>query len=179
MYWYKNKTVLTIGTVILFMAACKPETRDNGGLKYFDLKKYFTAEAVRLTKRHPHIYKSVNYNNKPENKLILIKNWKRELGLFIESDINKPSWKDSYRISTKHDSIIYTAADTTLRTRNILIVLKNNKVNAVQINNLTKNLLYKTTDHLSYYPDSVYQIEKHQSVQVLGANNYQITGKFK
>jgi hypothetical protein len=179
MYWYKNKTVLTICISILFMAACKPEIKDNGGLKYFDLKKYFTDEAARLAKLHPHIYKTVNYNNKPENKTILIKNWKRELGLFIESDINKPSWKDSYRVSTKHDSVMYTATDTALRTRNILIVLKNKKVNFIEINNLTKNLLYQTTDHLTYYPDSVYRIEKHQSVKVLGGNNYQITGKFK
>lgn len=178
MYWYKLKPVYTICICILFMAACKPEIT-GGGPKYFSLNNYFKAEADRLNKLHPTITKSVNYNNQPETKTVTIKNWKQELGLFIESDINKPAWRGSYKVITKGDSIIYNAIDTNLRTRQIAVVMKAHNVHSVQIINFTKNLLYQTGDRLSYYPDSVYRIEKHQTVKILGANNYELTGKFQ
>ena len=177
MYWCKRNIVLALSVV--FVAACKPEIKDNGTAKYFDLKKYFTDEAVRMEKLHSTVLKTVNYNGKPEQKKITVTNWKRELGLFIESDINKPAWKDSYRVTTQHDSTIYTAIDTNLRTRSVLIVAKANQVKLIAISNFTKNMLYQTKDVLAYYPDSVYQIEKHQSVRILGSNNYLITGKLR
>jgi hypothetical protein len=183
MYWYKlPKPILLLlicSASLIYLAGCKPAIKQNGSIRYFDLKKYFTDEALRLDKQHKAILKTVNYNNQPEKKTILIKNWQREFALFIESDINKPSWRDSYKGVTNADSIVYTAIDTNLRTRRISISLKANKVTEVHILNFTKNLLYQTKENLNYYPDSAYQIEKHQLVRILGANNYQIIGRFK
>jgi hypothetical protein len=177
MYWCKSTSLLAVS--VLLIAACKPDVKESGGAKYFDLKKYFTAEAVRMGKIHPAVLKTVIYNNQPEQKRVEIKNWQRELELFTESDINKPAWRDSYTIVKTHDSVIYTAIDTTLKTRSLVIVSDGDKIKAIRILNFTKNLLYQTGDQLSYYPDSVYQITKHQAVRIMGAHNYQITGKLR
>jgi len=177
MYWCKRNSILALS--LLLITACKPEIKDNGTAKYFDLKQYFTNEAARMEKLHSAVFKTVNYNNKPEQKRVLIKNWKRELGLFAESDINKPAWKDSYKVSTQNDSTLYTAIDTNLRTRSVLIVMQAKQVKLIAISNFTKNLLYQTKDVLAYYPDSLYLIEKHQSVKILGSNNYLISGKLR
>lgn len=166
-------------TCLCYLSSCKPEVRHDGSQRYFDLKGYFSGEAQRLGKRHKAISKMVNYNNQPETKDIIIKNWQRELALFAESDINKPSWRDSYKQAISNDSIVYTAIDTNLNTRYIAIKLQAKKVSRVRIVNFTKNLLYQTKENLTYYPDSIYRIEKHQSVKILGANNYEITGKLK
>jgi hypothetical protein len=181
MYWYKKPYhILCLGLCCITLNGCQPaENSSASSVKYFDLKKYFTDEAARLTKKNAPIFKTVTYNGKPESKNILIKNWKRELDLFIGSDINKPAWKDGYKVAQNNDSIVYDAIDTSLHTRHIAISLKANKVTGVSISNITKNMLYKTSEKLNYYPDSVYLIEKHQAVKLLGANNYQITGKFK
>ncbi|EHQ29876.1 hypothetical protein Mucpa_5809 [Mucilaginibacter paludis DSM 18603] len=163
----------------LLFSNCKPVVSHDGRPPYFDLKAYFTAEAQRLGKQQRLILKTVNYNNQPEEKDVAIKNWQRELALFTESDINKPSWRDSYKKTANNDSIVYRAVDTNLNTRYISIHLKAKQVSGIRIVNFTKNLLYQTKENLSYYPDSLYKIEKHQSVKILGANNYEITGKFK
>ena len=164
----------------IILDGCKPSVNANTpNVKYFDLKKYFTDEAARLSKHNAPIIKTVSYNGQPETKNILIKNWQRELDLFTSSDINKAAWKDSYKVFQNDSGMIYDAIDTNLHTRRIVIRLKANKVSSIFISNFTKNPLYQTSEKLIYYPDSVYFIEKHQSVKLLGTNNYQITGKFK
>lgn len=179
MYWCKPKPIIAIYVSMLFMAACKPEVKQGSGHKYFDLKKYFETEAARLNASRPNITKTVTFNGQPEKKMVTIKNWEQEFDLFSGSDINRPSWRDSYRMIARGDSVTYTAVDDNLRTRRIIIVQKNHKVVHVDISNFTQNLLYKTTEHLVYIPDSVYRIEKHQSVKILGDNDYQIYGKLK
>ncbi|RKR82585.1 hypothetical protein BDD43_2770 [Mucilaginibacter gracilis] len=178
MYWCKQKPIFAISFCLLFFVACRPDEQQTTP-QYFGLEPYFKAEAERLNKLHPTINKSVIYNSHAETKLVAIKNWKQELGLFIESDINKPAWRNDYKVTVKADSVFYNAIDTNLRTRSIVIVNRAHKIKLIAITNFTKNSLYQTTDNLSYYPDSVYRIEKRQSVKILGANNYQITGRFK
>jgi hypothetical protein len=181
MFWYKASRCSIIGWFALLVAVfagCKPEVKQsNGSLKYFDLAGYFKTEAARLA-RHKPILKTVSYNGKPETKSILIKNWMRELDLFSSSDINKAAWKDSYKVAKSNDSIVYTAIDTSLHTGKIVITLKATQVKGIIINNFTKNMLYETSEKLMYYPDSLYYIEKHQHVRLLGTNSYQITGRF-
>ncbi len=180
MYWFKttNYTVLLLCMVLMY--GCKPEARQsNGTLKYFDITGYFNAETLRLTALNKPVTKTVAYNSVPETKIVFIKNWQRELALFTSSDINKPAWKSSYTVQKYSDSVVYRAIDTNLHTRQIIIVTKANKVNSVSISNFTKNMLYQTKEELKYYPDSLYYIEKHQAVKLLGTNNYGIIGRFK
>jgi hypothetical protein len=184
MYWCNASRYSITGLFVLLLTAsfwsCRPEVKQsNGTLKYFDLSGYFKAEAARLAKQHKPIVKTVSYNGKPETKNILIKNWVRELDLFTSSDINKAAWKDSYQIAKSDDSIVYTTIDTNLHSRRIVISLKTSQVKAIIINNFTKNMLYETSEKLIYYPDSLYYIEKHQHVKLLGTNTYQIIGRFK
>jgi len=42
-----------------------------------------------------------------------------------------------------------------------------------------KNILYSSGDTLVYYPDSLYEIRKHQKIKLLAQKTYQITGKLK
>ncbi|WP_448699831.1 hypothetical protein ACFGVR_22175 [Mucilaginibacter sp. AW1-3] len=182
MYWCKASRYSTICFFVLLATfyGCKPDVKQsNGTLKYFDLSGYFKGEAVRLNQQNKPIVKTVSYNNQPETKTITIKNWPREFDLFITSDINKAAWKDSYTIAKNSDSIVYAAIDTNLHTRQIVLRLKGGQVTGITIDNFTKNMLYQTREKLVYYPDSIYFIEKHQYVKLLGTNNYQITGKFR
>src|SRR5690349_9757697 len=108
MYWCNKRKHYTLLLLTIFLLSglngCKPEVKQgNGSLKYFDLKKYFTAEALRLTKQHPVVLKTANYNGQQQTRHTPIKDWSRELALFTESDINKASWKDSYSAKANAD----------------------------------------------------------------------------
>jgi hypothetical protein len=182
MYWYKSKLLITIGlgfSLISGLQACRPDIKENrANMKYFDLQGYFKGDSARLSRSNPTILKKVEHNNIAESKKIHIKNWGTELSLFSQSYINKPAWKDSYSIITNGNTVTYRALDTALKTRSISIQKINGKIKCITIFNSSNNTLYHTQEKLSYFPDSLYLIQKVQSVMLLGTNRYTISGKF-
>jgi len=180
MYWCKQRTTIlsVFGLLIICLAACKPEIKKKAS--FFDLSGYFTKEAARLQALNKPVLKTVEHNGgAPETKKITIRDWNAELSLFKNSDINKPAWAASYDVHGDSSLTIYMAKDTGLKTRKLLIKRENGKVKWIVIYNHTpKNLLYDSFEKLTYFPDSLYMIEKKQSVRVLGTNRYRITGLF-
>lgn len=144
---------------------------------YFDIESYFNSEAEQLANKK--VIKTVSKNDVSETKEMLIGDWKQELALFTESDINKAAFKDSYEKDSTNHRIKYTAKDEELKVRTIEIDFEDGVVKKISINNSTNNLLYHGTEELIFIPDSMYQINKHQKVILLGLNNYEIKGLFK
>lgn len=184
MYWYKLKTIsraaLTISVAgILLLPACKPEIKETGSaMPYFDLKGYFHTASAALARQNKQVLKMVMQNGVAETRKVHIANWENEFSLFIGSDINKPAWKDSYTVETTGDALIYKAKYPELETTEIVINKPHNKVKWILIFNHTKNMLYETKEKLTYFPDSMYMIEKVQRVKLLGSNRYDIKGLF-
>jgi len=163
---------------MLVLPACKPAIKKDPHPKYFDIKGFFDKEAQRLTLLKMPVLKTVYHNGTTEKKRLTIDNWNTEFGLFSGSDINRPAWTKSYNITSEGNIIIYKANEPELVTREILIKKVNGKVIYMLIYNHTKNLLYTNDEELSYFPDSLYQINKIQTVRLLGINKYQIKGFF-
>lgn len=166
-----------ISTICLTACSFSNKKKEQA-VNYYNLQKYFSQEAARLNKAKPDINKTVKHNDASETQNIKVEDWAQELALFIESDINKVAWKNSYQKDSSSTKIIYTAKEDNLRTRKIVMLLEGNKLSKISITNQTKNNLYHTKEELIYIPDSLYQIEKYQDVKVLGINNYQVKGVF-
>jgi hypothetical protein len=166
--------------IILLLSGCFSAEKEKASTQiyYFDLKTYFTKTATKLNTIKPFVEKTVSKNQLSENKKLKISNWITELALFIDADINKPAWKDSYAKDSSATKIIYTAKEADLKTQKIEIDLKNGLPVKFKINSKMDNLLFHTTEELEFYPDSVYIINKHQKVMLLGENNYLIKGIF-
>ncbi len=136
-------------------------------------------DSARIALADPMVTKTVNHNGLTETKSLKIKNWGSELSLFTASDINKPSWRDSYDSITNGEMLTYKAKTADLKTQSLIITKNNSKIKAIHIFNHTKNMLYETSEELVYFPDSLYRINKNQHVLLLGSNRYIITGRFK
>ncbi|MDP9048973.1 MAG: hypothetical protein M3N14_12620 [Bacteroidota bacterium] len=179
MCWYKTKagilSVFISGMILL--SGCRPDIKETGAtLTYFDLKGFFTTETALLIRAHKVVLKTVTHNGVTETKKVRIDDWGREFDLFIGSDINRPAWKNSYNITLSGDFLIYRAKYPELKMHQMLIKKDNGKVRWILIFNRTKNLLYQTDEKLSYFPDSLYTIEKDQRVRLMGSNTYKIQG---
>jgi hypothetical protein len=164
--------------ILLFFAACKQAEEKPKTLVYTDIKAFFESEATRLTKNKTLVNKTIQQNETSENKNKISINWQDELNLFISSDINKPAWKDSYKIINDSSRTSYYSLDSELRTKEIHINKDvNGKPIRFYIKNINKNKLYESTEVLIYIPDSAYSIEKNQSVFLLGENSLFIEAK--
>ncbi len=185
MYWCKPPVLpwLAAGLALAAsLAACKPDIKETAATsQYFNLKGFFKADSARLTQRHPLVTKTVMHNDEQETKQVTIGNWGQELSPFSQSDINKPAWRHSYRSQVTTGFTVYTALDPKLITRRIAISRDSatQKVKWILINNSTHNLLYTSAEKLTYYPDSLYQIEKKQTIRLIGTNRYLIKGVIK
>jgi hypothetical protein len=180
MYWCKLKPFIIIaltGIVAAAGAGCRPDSKEAGGaMKYFDIKGYFTADTARLNKLNKLVTKTVKHNGVTETRKVKIENWGQELDTFIGGDINRPAWKNSYTTSTGDGITLYKAKEPDLKVREIIIKKDGEKVKWIVIYTKTENILYENIEKLSYYPDSLYLIEKSQHVKLMGNNNYRIEG---
>ena len=179
MYWFNSRTFrfAVIGLISIF-ACCKPEVQKSKN-SYFDLTSYFAAETKKLTNANFSVVKTASRNGDAETKTVKIDNWPGELSVFSESNINKPSWKNSYQTTNSGNITIYKALEPDLKTREIILKKDNNKIVYLMIFNVVNNRLYQTREKLTYYPDSLYRIQRKQQVRFLGINDYLIEGKLK
>ena len=166
--------------LIFLLSGCLSSEKENTSnqIYYFDLKTYFTKAATELNRKKPLVNKTVSKNELSENKKIKITDWKTELALFIDADINKKAWKDSYSKDSSATKIIYTSKEADLKTQKIEIDLKYGLPIKFKIITKMDNLLYHSTEELEFYPDSVYSINKHQKETIISQNNYLIKGFF-
>jgi hypothetical protein len=185
MYWCKRYLAALIGlTLLLCVASCKRDSSAAADtIKFFDLKGYFASEAARLTKLDHGVNKTAIYNHQAEEQKVHIANWASELSMFSESDINKPAWRLSYDVQSSQGFISYKAKDPALKTQDIIIKKDGNKIKWILIINHTRSTiftktLFETIEKLSYFPDSVYQIQKRQYTRLLGINTYNVKGRF-
>ena len=160
--------------MLICLSACRPGVEESSAaLKYFDLKGFLVKDTARLKKLYHQVDKTVTYNGTSESKTVKVDNWGQELDLFIRSDINKPAWKNSYNVIANNDFILYKAKEPELQMREMLIKLDQQAVKWILIYNRDQNILYKTEEKLTYYPDSLYLIEKNQKVRLMiAANKY-------
>ena len=183
MYWCRpmfKRTAALLSDVAIATCwpACKPDVKESGAsLKYFDINGYFTKDIARLNNLNKPVFKTVTHNGVSESKTVHINDWSRELDLFIQSDINRPAWKNSYKVITEDNFLIYRAKYPELKMHEMIIKEDKGKVKWILIYNKTpKNILYQTTEKLSYFPDSLYMIEKVQKVRLIGSNYYKVEG---
>ena len=145
---------------------------------YFSIAGYFRSEATRLQRIDPEIIKTVSKNGDEEQQRKPIADWANEFALFIDSDINKPAWQNSYRIDSTATTLTYSSTDSTLRTETIQVEKSAEGITHIHITNRVSNMLYVTEEQLDYYPDSLYRITKQQQVRIIGKSHYTVTGEW-
>ena len=175
-----NYTIPVIFSMALFtLVSCGEQETSVTSNAYFNIEGFFKNEAARLQKSNAALTKTASQNQHSETVNLKIANWANELELFSESAINKPAWKDSYKVKQSKNTTTYTSTDDKLRTQKINVEKSiDGKVKHIQIFNSSKNSLYSSLEELDYFPDSLYSIKKKQDVLFLGTNNYFISGKF-
>ncbi|WP_449047388.1 hypothetical protein [Parapedobacter sp.] len=182
--WQLNKPfAYGAALLLLTMSSCSSDSGSRSvqsqPTPYFSLAEYFEKEAARLQQHNPEIIKTVAKDGAEERKTIHVVDWKKELALFMDADINKPAWRNSYRVNRDGLSVTYTSTDSALRTRKIRVERSDEgTVTHIHVTNQVSNMLYKTSEQLDYYVDSLYRITKQQHVRIIGKSHYAVAGEW-
>jgi 2-hydroxy-3-keto-5-methylthiopentenyl-1-phosphate phosphatase len=174
-----KRIYIILFALVLFSCNQRKEAEANTDFLYFDIKGYFAKEIFRLQKLKPIVNKTVSINGLTENKASRIADWQKELAIFVNADINKTSWKGSFKIGKENGADVYISDSKKIPIKKILVDQSALRVNKVEIIIDNKNILYQSQDTLTYYPDSLYTIKKQQKIRLLNEKKYLIVGKLK
>lgn len=175
-----NKKLILFAFALGCFGCNQPEeSKANTDLLYFDVSGYFRREASRLKKINPEIVKEVSVNGAAEQQKLRITDWEEELAVFSNADINKASWKGSFKIEKAEHTESYTSNNKRIPVKKVLVCKDKSKVKKLEIIITNNNILYSSGDTLLYYPDSLYQIKKHQKIKLLKAKTYTVIGRFR
>ncbi|MFT5646945.1 MAG: hypothetical protein ACI976_001631 [Aureispira sp.] len=170
----------------IYVSACNVPTIQETNRQqttFFDLKGFFKEEAKYLKEQGVKIQKTIQHNQTKETQTALPKDWEKELLLFSESDLNKPSWKDKYVLdSTDRGNgltlLHYKAIDENLSIQVLDVELKGEAVHSVLIVKKIANQVYESQQHLTYIPRKSYSIKKSQEVTLFDKDDYTIEAKY-
>lgn len=91
--------------VFLCLTSCdSAQERQSRVMTYYDLKGFIESQISVLNTEKPEVIKTMSVAGKNETRTSRKMDWKKELELFIQADINKPAYSKSYSI-TKPDSL--------------------------------------------------------------------------
>ena len=159
------KNILRIVVLIIVATSCQSESTVESTKKYFDLKGLIEKQIKILNTQKPLTQKLVVISDSSESQSVKTINWSKELELFMQADLNKPAFIQSYRVDSSSTSVKYTLnASEKLPVKYLKISRLGEDGIAVEalINN--NNYLYETERHLKL------------SVKNNNLTNYQIDG---
>lgn len=102
------KKVIILLTFFALFSACNEDVKDNQTNKYFDLKGLIEKQIKTLNTQKPMVQKSVVMADSLENQSIKTVDWTRELELFMQADLNKPAFTQSYRVDSSSMGVKYS-----------------------------------------------------------------------
>lgn len=177
----------------LWLVGCQlptPSARVATELHFFDVSNFFHQQIQLLTTRHNEnkdwlIHKTIQHNNKSESHEIRINNWYKELALFQQTNINKPTLIDAYRIDTLRDNathailrISYIALKNDITTQAIDIQYKNQQPYSISIINKSQNTVYTSEQYLEYIADKGYKVVQKQRIWGWRSDEFTIEATF-
>jgi hypothetical protein len=175
------KYKILLAGILLFLFGCDAATdeRQKDASAYFDLKGYIEKEVNRLTKVNPLVTKIVGINGSSETRTLKIADWKRELSAISNADINKASWRGAFRITRSENKVIYKSDDRKVPVKELTVFYRGNAASGFLLLIRNSNMLYTSSDSLTYYPDSLYRIKKNQQIKLLSEKKYEVSIKFR
>jgi len=153
--------------------------------RFFDVEGYFQEEVDRLQREQPNIDKEVSLNEEQESIQPDTLNFKKELSVFLNSDINKVSWIESYSAdTTRRDdgsiaTTVYEAQAEKLRTRLVEVSYDADAPQRVRIINRTENAVLDARQELIYEPDTGFEIQQTQQIRFMKPNKVSVAVRFR
>jgi hypothetical protein len=176
---------LSVIGIVMFVS-CKPDQAVKSSRTYFfDTKAYFDSWVTEYGQSNAKLKKTIVEENAiAEEKDMFLKevDWKKELSLFYECNINKAALKDAYRTDTiVKDSlrlVQFLALDSASAVRRIdILEFQGEEHPAFAAVLRTDNLLFKSQTLLHFHPNKRYSVQIMQEIKHSGIKReYKITG---
>ncbi len=167
--------------VLLLLSACsKPD--EPGEKSLFSLSQFFSGEIAAMQKNGCGLTKTIRSGNTSASKKITSPAWEKELKPFMDAEIDKPAWKNSYSSDTSlKDSLViitYTTSAKKAPVKRLRVTQCNGKTQHLHISTVESNSWFELKQELSYDLHKGYTISSEQSMLLSDKSAWVITGEF-
>jgi hypothetical protein len=142
------KSSIILISIVLLVSACAEEST-NITKKYFDLGSVIQSQIKVLNEKKPSFIKTVWNENTPETKMVIIQDWAKELELFLQADLNKPAYLNSYEVIETDTLLNYRLKNTeSLPVKSLTIRKVEGKLESIEAVVQNKNYLYESNKQI-------------------------------
>lgn len=172
---------------MVVLAACSKDPTEvyyEEQRSYFDLPTFIDAQINNLKKKGQWVRKHVR---KDGHEHIIERgdiDWKEELDLFIESDINRPAWRGEFKVDTidleREYVITYKSENKEIPVRNVVVTIDKDSGQCLKItvDRRSKNFLYQSDQSIYFTTGEGYMMKGKLSVSYLFDSEYSIETEF-
>lgn len=139
--------------VFLLLSACQtPTAKNDEPAVYYDVKGFIQNQIQLLNQQRPTVEKTMVVGRDEEKRSTKEVDWKKELELFVQADINKPAYRQSYAIA-RPDSLTYeytikTQEDLPVRYLKVVLDKPDGQPTLIEAKILAQNKLYESEKNL-------------------------------
>jgi len=151
---------------------------------YYDLPKFFKAQIDNLKDKDQWVRKHVT---KDGHSHIIERgdvDWNEELGVFLDSDINRPAWRGEFKVDTinleREYVITYKTGNEQIPVKNVVVTIDKQTKQCLKltVDRRTENFLYKSDQSLYFTTGEGYIMKGKLSVTLLFDSEYSIDTEF-
>lgn len=155
---------------LFLLGSCQTPDDTAQNKVYFDLKDFIEKQTVELDKRRPLVIKEMLIGKEQDKIETINIDWKKELELFIQADLNKQAFQLSYDIShpTPHTYLYSLKNGEKLSVKSLKVVVDetSKQPNLIEATLQEENKLYDSEKLLSLTctmrPEGVWLIKTYQ-----------------
>ena len=155
--------------LVMGLAACEnPNQTSNASKTYFDLRGFMQTQITYLKKNNPKVKKTILSQGKPITKEVAIKDWEKELRMFVNADINKTALIGTYTIKKAGNTVTYTSKESKNTVQSLTVEMDDSKKQAKSVIVVAgnENLLFSSGTQLKLYcnktANNQYQITSYE-----------------
>jgi hypothetical protein len=141
-----TKKILLIS---LLLISCNQE-KEILNKKYFDLKGFSESLILRLENQKPEVLKTWQIGKQKETKTTKDIEWAKELSLFVEADLNKSAFVNSYEVSENQNIINYKLKKSESLPVKMMTIetLTENDSKQISVETSSSNYLFKNSSEI-------------------------------
>lgn len=173
--------------LVVFLSSCSQDPAEvlfEDQRYYYDLPAFISKQMDNLQGKGQWVRKHVTKDG--HSHIIERGNidWKEELDVFKESDINRPAWRGEFKVDSisleRVFVITYKTENEEIPVKNVVVTVDKDTKQCLQISvdRRTKNFLYSSDQSLYFTTGEGYMMKGKLSVTLLFDSEYSIESEF-
>lgn len=153
--------------IILFFVACSiPKKQKHSNISILNIDSIIDIDIRNNQKQQMAVHKTIEVNTKKDETIEDVVDWNKQFALLKTLSINKPKWKDKYKLSVdSNDSkkiITYSATTDKLPIKKVQITYSNNTAQKIEIIKQNNNFIFRLKQQIEYIPTQEFTISTEQ-----------------